>query len=111
MTINALNRISADELTLYFWGGVLLIVIPPLVGLVSSWILFGTPVRDGRAFWKRLAAVTTLCLVIAGGLAWGGIALLEPATPQAIWLTMGITFIFGLLGAGQLYWDDEDAHP
>ena len=101
------NRISPDELTIYFVGAVILIVIPPLVGLLASRILFGSQLEGGRTFWQRLLVVLALCVLLAGGLGFAGVYLLEPASPQAVWLTLGIAFVFGLLGAGKLYWEDD----
>lgn len=107
MSPDILNSLTPDDLTLYFVGGVLLIGIPPLVGVGAIWILFGQPLEEPSAFWQRLAAVAGLCVLLAGGLGVAGLYLLEPASPPAIGMTLFIAFIFGLLGAGKLYWRDD----
>ena len=108
MSPDILNRVTPDDLTLYFIGGVVLIIMPPLVGLIATWLLFAQPPEDGRALWRRLLLIAFVCLLLAGGLGFLGVYLLEPASPQAVWLTLLIAFIFGLLGAGKLYWRDEE---
>ncbi|MDJ0754855.1 MAG: hypothetical protein QNJ45_15130 [Ardenticatenaceae bacterium] len=105
--IEDLLAYSADELTVYLVGSILLVVIPPLVGLVSSWILFGTPAEDLSTFLRRLILVASICLGVTFGLGYAGVSLLIPASPQAVWMVLGIAFIFGMLGAGRLNWNDE----
>ena len=107
MDIDLIAQLTTGEVFTYIAGAVLLMSLPPVVGLLAVRTIFGTPAQDTREFGRRMVGAAGISLSIAFALGATGVSLLAPASPDIFIILLILCLIFGLLGAGKLYWDDE----
>jgi len=106
MDIQAFARLSTSEIFFYLAGGATLIATPPLIGTFVIYYLFHSKPDNGRVAMRRIMGAIAITLSIAFALGATGIALLQPASPDIFIALLILCLIFGLLGAGKLYWGD-----
>ena len=109
MDIDLIAQLSGGEILTYFAGGVLLMSLPPIVGLLAVRTIFGTPAEDSREFGRRTMGAIGISLSIAFALGATGVSLLAPASPDIFIMLLILCLISGLMGAGKLYWEEEQA--
>ena len=107
MNIDQLGQLTVSEILAYFAGGVLLMSLPPIVGLMAVRTIFGTPAQDAREVGRRAMGAVGISLSIAFALGATGVSLLAPASADIFIILLILCLIFGLLGAGKLYWEEE----
>ncbi len=107
MNIETLAQLTTSEILTYFAGGVLLMSLPPLVGLMAVRTIFGSPAQDASEIGRRTLGAVGISLSIAFALGATGVSLLAPASPDIFIILIILCLIFGLLGAGKLYWEED----
>lgn len=107
MDVDTLAQLTTGEIFAYITGAVLLMSLPPVVGLLAVRTIFGSPAENTQEFGRRMVGATGVSLSIAFALGATGVSLLAPASPDIFIILLILCLIFGLLGAGKLYWDEE----
>ena len=107
MNVEIIGQLTAGELLTYFAGGILIMSLPPIVGLMAVRTIFGAPAQDAREVGRRAMGAIGISLSIAFALGATGVSLLAPASADIFIILIILCLIFGLLGAGKLYWEDE----
>ncbi len=97
-------RLMQEDPFLLMVGASLLIVTPPLVGLVFWVTLFQGRVQSIAQFLRRVLTGAGVALLTAIFLVWLGGLLFQPSNAESFFALIFILGLFGLLGSGWLDW-------
>lgn len=107
MNFDALNQLTSENLSLFFLGSSALIAGPPLVAAIFLWLVFRVRGDDGTLSIGRLLGAVGMGLAITFALVATGISLLRPTSPDLFIALIILCGVFAMLGAGQLYWNED----